>query len=194
MNELKETRPEPLWPSIIVLGGVCLVAALFLGFSYTLTKDKIDLQIKIDLNRKLTQVFAQATEFRPAEGYFIVYQGKDIVGYVAVAESPGYCSLIKVIVGMDLNNKIAGIRILEFAETAGLGTKVAEPDFYNQFVGLTSADMNLRKYGGKIDAITGATVSSKAVIEGVKNILVNKLEKLVENKQQEMAREKGGLK
>lgn len=192
MNEPKDTQPESLWSSIIVLGVVCLVAALLLGFSYTLTKDKIDLQIKIDLNRKLTQVFTKATEFRPATEYFVVYQGKDLVGYVGVAESPGYSSIIKVIVGMDLNKKITGIRILEYAETAGLGTKVADPDFYNQFAGLTSTDMNLKKYGGKIDAITGATVSSKAVIEGVKNILVNKLEKLVG--QQDIAREKGNLK
>jgi putative hemolysin len=74
---------------------------------------------------------------------------------------------------------------MEHEETPGLGANAIRPDFYSQFDELTSEEINLKKNNGKIDAITGATITTNAVINGVKQILTKKLQKLVDNEEPE---------
>jgi electron transport complex protein RnfG len=175
---------ESIVKSTIVLTVVCLIAAGLLGYSYVLTKDKIDEQNKKALNEQLKQVFPDATEFKEEtnsqeQSYFTALNGKDLIGYAAVAESPGYSSVLQILVGMNLSKQVTGVRIIYQSETPGLGTEAAKPLFYNQFTGKTSKETQLKKFGGTIDGITGATISSKAVTAGVSDVLINRLEKLV---------------
>ena len=97
-----------------------------------------------------------------------LYQGKagdEIVGYTATATTQGSQGPVEVTVGVDTHGAITGISVggSKFAETAGLGTECQEPDFTNQFIGL-QAPIAL---GDGVDAISGATVTSKAVVAGV---------------------------
>ena len=82
----------------------------------------------------------------------------------------GYGGNIDLMVGFYLDNTMAGYRILNHKETPGLGSKIMEESFMKQFRGLILSDkaLNLRSVGGEIDGITSATISSKALLDGVK--------------------------
>jgi Na+-translocating ferredoxin:NAD+ oxidoreductase subunit G len=165
--------------SIIVLTIVCIVASGLLGFVYGLTKDRIDQQSIIIPDAQLKEIFPDANNFAQENDYFVIKKGDEIVGYAAIAQSQGYKSVIKIMVGIGVDKKIAGVRILEQSETPGLGTRIENANFYDKFKGLDSASAGLKKYNGKVDGITGATISSKAVSDGVVAIMKDRLEKLV---------------
>ena len=102
-------------------------------------------------------------------------------GYVFTTQGKGYSSTIETIVGVDTDITVTGARVLFQQETPGLGDKILEvrsgeetPWFTDQFVG-QSADENIAvvKDGGTIDAITGATISSRAVASSIQNGLAN---------------------
>ena len=78
------------------------------------------------------------------------------------ATADGYCGPIDMLVTIDSEDKIAKIRILKHSETEGVGARICEQDFLNQFKGKTADEVVARK---GVDAITGATTSSGAVIE-----------------------------
>jgi electron transport complex protein RnfG len=81
----------------------------------------------------------------------------------------GYGGKLGVMVGFDLESgDLAGIGITTMSETPGVGTRVLEAAFLRQFMGLKSdASVKLKKDGGVVDAVTGATVSSRAVADAV---------------------------
>ncbi len=103
-----------------------------------------------------------------------------LAGYIFTAEGRGYQGPIKIICGISVSlDRLLGIEILESTETPGLGAKIDSKDFKNQFKGLAvmpqitytkspPADEN------QIQAITGATVSSRSVV----NILNSKIEQI----------------
>ncbi len=69
--------------------------------------------------------------------------------------------------GVDTEYTVTGVKIMTHAETPGLGAKITESFFTDQFNGVAVSDLMLSKDGGAIDTITGATVSSQAVIDGI---------------------------
>ncbi|NIA11362.1 MAG: FMN-binding protein [Nitrospiraceae bacterium] len=78
---------------------------------------------------------------------------------------------MKVAGGMDINFKMTKVIVLEQKETPGIGSKVQKPEFTAQFTGVGPDGLALRSEGGQIDGISGATLSSKAVTNGVHNIV-----------------------
>jgi len=104
-------------------------------------------------------------------------------GYVFIVYGKGYSSTIETMIGIDIDGTITGAKVLAQKETPGLGDKVEEikpgekdPWFTRQFVGKpASFNFNVTKDGGGIDAITGATISSRAIatsiIGGIKSLL-----------------------
>ncbi|MCD6452378.1 MAG: RnfABCDGE type electron transport complex subunit G [Acidobacteria bacterium] len=98
------------------------------------------------------------------------YPAKDKSGrLIAVAvgnvSKIGYGGDIKLVVGIDIDGKIRDYRILSYAETPGLGTKATESPFKDQFKGrsLKNTKFKVKKDGGDIEAITGATITSRAI-------------------------------
>jgi Na+-translocating ferredoxin:NAD+ oxidoreductase subunit G len=111
-------------------------------------------------------------------------------GYVFIAKGKGYSSVIETMVGVGLDGKITGNKILSQQETPGLGTKVIEsrPNennpswFTGQFVGKSAEDnLKVKKDGGEIDAVTGATVTPRAITNSINKGLV-KLKEVVGGK------------
>ena len=170
-----------MFRSAAILTLVCLIAAALLGTAYTATAERIEQQSIIALKQSLNQVCAEADDFKDEGDYYVALKDNNIVGFVAIAESQGYSSIIKIIVGMDINKEITGIRVLDHAETPGLGANIVKPGFYTQFDRLSLSDIALRKDNGRIDGITAATISSIAVAEGVRSVIEDKLENLVDN-------------
>ena len=98
-----------------------------------------------------------------------VYAGE--AGYAFEVTPGGFDNTITMMVGVDMNGNVLGIDIISHTETAGLGA-VADAEtpagvsFREQFVGMTGT-VTVTKDGGDVEAITGATITSRAVCEGV---------------------------
>jgi electron transport complex protein RnfG len=95
--------------------------------------------------------------------YYKAYDKDDrIVGVAFKANAKGYASNIETLAGMDQQGAITAIKIISQNETPGLGARIEERDFTSQF-----ANRDLKGLA-EVQAITGATISSKAVIDSVK--------------------------
>ncbi|MBL7174824.1 MAG: RnfABCDGE type electron transport complex subunit G [Desulfobacteraceae bacterium] len=92
--------------------------------------------------------------------------------YFAIAfevTGEGYGGSLGIMIGIDLKSgDLTGLRVITHTETPGLGARVTEPTFYEQFSGLTITDIALSDKGGKVNAISGASISSQGVVEAVK--------------------------
>ncbi|MGB4431225.1 MAG: RnfABCDGE type electron transport complex subunit G [Limnochordia bacterium] len=102
----------------------------------------------------------------------LIYQGVDdqgqIVGYAFVGEGNGYGGAVRVLVGVDENtDQILNVKILNHAETPGLGSRIEEEGFRSQFAGKTVQDPIA--INQDIDIISGATISSRAVADAVRS-------------------------
>ncbi|MEO0160927.1 MAG: FMN-binding protein [candidate division WOR-3 bacterium] len=97
---------------------------------------------------------------------------KNLKGYIFKVWPKGYVGIIPITVGIDTAQRVSGIYIggpaEGFKETPGLGSRVREKSFLNQFLGKEISKIALKKDGGEIDAVSGATISSRAVCEGIK--------------------------
>ena len=87
-------------------------------------------------------------------------------GWIIEVTPSGFGGLIDMLVGVDTAGKVTGVSIISMSETSGLGANAARESFRSQYVG-KSGSVKLRKQGGEIDALTGATVTSTAVTKGV---------------------------
>lgn len=91
--------------------------------------------------------------------------GGEVCGYVVTVNPGGFSGAVGTMVGVDPDGVITGLRVLSHAETPGLGALATSPDFYEQFVG-KSGTIAVTKDGGEINAITSATITSRAVSAG----------------------------
>lgn len=157
-------------PAWLVLTVICVAAAALLAGTNLLTKDVIAENANREMMATLGKLLPAATRFETLESGVTV--GKDAdgtpVGYTQASLTQGFGGEIEVTVAAQPDGIIAGISVggANFAETAGLGARAKEPEFQEQFAG-KSAPVALKKDGGEIDALSGATVTSRAVIRGV---------------------------
>ena len=108
-------------------------------------------------------------EFAPANLVSKVYKGEN--GYAIEVTPGGFDNIITMMVGVDFEGKVLGIDIIKHTETAGLGAVAdaetpAGQNFRGQFVG-ASGSVAVTKDGGNLDSITGATITSRAICDGV---------------------------
>lgn len=155
----------------ITLMIVTLIASLALALTNQYTAPQIKMQKELAIKESLSKVIS-ADSFSEKDRYYEAYDkdGK-LIGRVLKIEVPGYSSIINALVGIDLGNKITGIDIVSQQETPGLGANIEKEDFLEQFIGKTKEEMKIKKDSGKIDAITGATISSRAITDGVREII-----------------------
>ena len=170
----------------LILGVICLAATFVLAVTYEITKPKIEAQLKREEDAALKAIMPLADSFteRTTDGieYFEAIKNGDIIGYCIRASGVGYNGYIRMIVGIDRSGIIKGIDVLEQYETPGLGNKIEEirhgdrdPWFLQQFIGKDARSVAIKK---DIDAITGATISSKAVTDAVNKTVSEFMEKV----------------
>lgn len=94
----------------------------------------------------------------------------DDKGYVVRVAPNGFGGAIDMMVGVGTDGTVTGVAIVNQSETASLGANCTREDFRQQFIGATGG-LAVSKDGGTIDALTGATVTSRAVTEGVNTAL-----------------------
>jgi len=163
---------------IVVLTLTSGITGALLAFVYAGTWPKIQQNERAALERAVYQVIPGAIAFEEeAVGDISLFRGygdsaKSVMVGVAVrAEGTGFQDIIRVMAGFDQTYEtMLGLRVLKQVETPGLGAKVAETDFLSQFENLTLSPKiavvkggALDKSTGRVQAITGATISSKAV-------------------------------
>jgi Na+-translocating ferredoxin:NAD+ oxidoreductase subunit G len=168
---------------LVTLTVITLLAGLSLGYVYQWTiapiaKAQMDKQLRAIQaviqgydNNPVTEQYKVATldgkdslEFFPAK-----VKGELIGIAVKTKSTKGYSGDVWLMVGFAVNGDIQRIVVIEHKETPGLGSKMSSPKFLDQFFGKNPAQVKLKvkKDGGDVDAITGATISSRAFSEAV---------------------------
>ncbi|MBM3252260.1 MAG: RnfABCDGE type electron transport complex subunit G [Candidatus Omnitrophica bacterium] len=159
----------------LILLLICFCASLVLSVTYKFTHSRIEAQAITEEKAALDGVYPEAADFGEEklgdETYYVAKKDNKLMGYIIRAKTKGYASTINMLVGFDPKGIIKGIKILTQEETPGLGAKINEvrygedkPWFLKQFEGKKPQELDLKN----IQAITGATISSTAVLEGVK--------------------------
>jgi electron transport complex protein RnfG len=155
--------------SLTVIAGVC---AAVLAYVNELTKEPIaQMLVKKTVEAAKAVLPEGATavdiaQFADGEEYFI---GKDdagnVLGYAVKGSDPGgYGGDVVLMVGFRADRStVVCYKTLAAAETPGLGMKLNTPEFSDQFRGKNGAALQVKKDGGEIDAITSATITSRAV-------------------------------
>ena len=154
--------------SLTIISGVC---AGVLAYVDSITKDPIA-KMKVQQEQSaVKQVLpAGATEVVEADGFFVGMNGEnDVVGYAAKGkDSHGYGGDIELMVGFEKDKKtVVCYKTLAASETPGLGMKLKTPEFADQFAGKDGTSLSVTKDGGKIEAITSATITSRAVCRAI---------------------------
>jgi Na+-translocating ferredoxin:NAD+ oxidoreductase subunit G len=152
-----------------ILALICLVAAGLLAAVNALTGPKILAAAAAEEQASLIQVMPGAAKFsaviQPSDEKVLYYKAFDrqdkLIGFVFKAAGKGYSSVIEALAGMFLDGQISAIKIISLNETPGLGMRVTEEQFTGQFKGQDSRDLS------GVSAITGATISSRAVMNSV---------------------------
>lgn len=152
----------------------CLISGAIIAGTYFITAPvaaKTAAKIKTDSMKSLVM---DAQKFNPVKNkkeWFTAEKDGKVIAYVVPAESKGYGGAIKMLVSVTPQGKIIDFNILESKETPGLGDNASKDPFRNQFKGKVAKDLEVVKDATKVDniqAMTGATISSKAVTKGIK--------------------------
>ncbi len=162
---------------------ICTVIAGLVSFCYALTFDAYEKNLQEKRNRAVSSIFERdglACEVLSEDGKTIVYEVSEngaAVGYCVEVSSGGFGGDVAVMVGYNADMTVCGVSILSHSETPGLGARVTEDFFLAQFEGQSGALV----LGSDVDAISGATISSRAVTDGV-NLATETLTKLLQSK------------
>lgn len=172
-------------PTVVLLI-ICIVSALLLAITNSVTVDKIAEVNAANEAKSRQEVFADAASFGKetvindktiSENEIKLVEAFDkdnnVIGHVVVTVEKGYGGAVSVMTGVDLEGKVTGVNILSMSETPGLGANATKKTFLQQFVGKI-AGMTVTKNApaeNEIKALTGATITTKAVTAAVEAAL-----------------------
>lgn len=163
---------------------ITVIAGLLLGLTYSSTKDPIAQQEALKASESRRVVLNNATDFEQIdleslnlpEEYSVIQEAfrgvnnGETVGITVYMIVTGYSSGLNITVGIQSDGTVAGVDIGSHSETAGLGANADDPEYLSQYQGLTPP-ANIVKTGpqntGDVQAVTGATITSKAVADAV---------------------------
>ena len=173
-----------------ILGGFTLATTLLIAITHWVTSPVIAKQVQSKALRTITEVFPEnywdndiaqncalmtahdGSEYKIYRG-FLKQQPSGLV--IEAVNKKGYGGNIKYLVSVIDNSKIGGVRVLEHKETPGLGDKIELriSDWIHAFdnqptVAVSRPDWAVKKDGGRFDQFTGATITPRAIVNGVK--------------------------
>jgi electron transport complex protein RnfG len=165
---------------ILVLGGISLVASAAVGLVYKVTAEPIRLAKEANTRAALGSVLP---EFDETQSKTVQIDGMDIVVYTATkggetagyavetTTQKGYSGEFRLMVGFTPAGEVYKIQVLEHSETPGLGSKMTDEGnpLFASFEGKNPEAMQLsvKKDGGEVDALTAATITSRAYVDAV---------------------------
>lgn len=160
---------------VLVLFSISAITALLLGLANMVTAGPIAANEKAKKDAAMAAVL-------PAGNYAEVeYTGSDIsvsgvykaddAGYVVEVNCGGsFSGTLTIMVGVSADGSCTGVEIIKTAETSGLGANASKEDWRAQFAG-KSGNVAVTKDGGEIDSLTGATITSRAIANGVNSAM-----------------------
>ncbi len=165
---MAEKKSPGIFKLAVLLMVICAVVSAVLGGVNYITKDKI-----AELTAQKTA--AAYAEVLPTSGE---YTEVEYTGDVATVDAVATCeegtivqmtvsgaqSMVTLVVGVDNDGAVTGVSIVEHGETPGLGALATGAEWRAQFAGQT-ANMALIKKGGSVEALTGATITSQAIVD-----------------------------
>ena len=139
--------------------------------SSMLTVDIIEANAQKERQRAVSAIFSDMTWMRDTEKEYLdgvntvyaVYAGEMWIGYAVDLNSRGFGGDINMIVGIGADGTVCGVRVVSHAETPGLGSRATLADYLDYFIGVGER-LTVKE---DVDAISGATISSKAVVAGI---------------------------
>jgi Na+-translocating ferredoxin:NAD+ oxidoreductase subunit G len=134
---------------------ICLVVTTALAFTHGITAPTIQKNL-------------EATEKKAAQEVL-----GDIPGVALKTQIKSYGGKLELMVGISEEGEVTGVKILTHQDTPGLGTQPMKPDYLEQYIGLTALPADHIDDDESVDAITGATISSNAIYNGVKQALAD---------------------
>jgi Na+-translocating ferredoxin:NAD+ oxidoreductase subunit G len=156
---------------------ICATMAAALGFVYSITKDPIEKAEKQKINNAIRNVLpdfdndpgSELVSINGLELYPAKKNGKMVGVAVKSFTNKGFSGYVSVMVGFKPDGSIYNTAIMSQKETPGLGTKMAEPKFRKQFNEKIPGafKVSVKKDGGDVDAITAATISSRAFCDAI---------------------------
>lgn len=187
MTETKQSGGGQILKLALVLLAVAAVIALVLGVVNEITKGPIEqyLNGKRDAAYAMVmpgdgntyeEIDAGSYANDPSNSITKLSAAKDAsgnaIGYVAETTFSGAQGMITMVIGLDNDLTCTGIGVTEHSETSGLGAKAADPTdpFPQSMVGLTDG-AKLSKDGGSVSAISGATLTSRAVVTEIQTVI-----------------------
>lgn len=192
------TMTQSIRRSATGLGLFAMITGGIIAVTQVITADRIQQQTERAEARALFEIIPESahnnnllkdTLILPAsdrlatDGPVIVWvarQDEQAVGLIMPAVAPdGYSGTIKLLVGIDLEGKVLGVRVIDHRETPGLGDRIEtrKSDWIKGFEGRSLGnppppEWNVKKNGGVFDQFTGATITPRAVVKAVQKSLV----------------------
>lgn len=168
MATTENARAGSAWASLakpaLVLVLICAIVGFLLGTVDNLTLPTILANREARAQATYSALIPEAAGFveLPSDvpGVTAFMEAADGKGYAVIAQAKGYSSQVPMAVAFDGEGVITSVIGMDNTETPGLGTKVQLPEFTDQFVGRAAEPMTI----DDIDAVTGATISSKAAL------------------------------
>ena len=187
MNKSKESFAAP----VVVLSAICLVVSLALAFTYKVANPIIirnNEAVAVAARQQIlpaADAFTLVEDMEPAastDGKAAVkevYAADNGTGYVMTVETTSFGGALTMMVGVDADGALTGVKVTEHADTPGVGTKNMDNAYLAQYSGLTALTSpdNIKKEtadlasGGTFAFISGASVSGQAIHSGVEAAL-----------------------
>lgn len=168
---------------VITLAVITLVGGLALGYVFQWTKEPIA-KAQMEKQLRAIETVVQGYDNNPVTDkykvaipdgsdsleFFPARKASELIGIAVKTKSAkGYGGDVWLMVGFNMQGEIQRVVVVEHKETPGLGSKMSDSKFLNQYLSKNPGTINMKvkKDGGSIDAITGATISSRAFSEAV---------------------------
>jgi len=157
---------------------ICLVVAVMLAVVNQVTMGPIAAQKTAADEQALILAVPEADRFEDVAGYvpegivqrfYSAMKGSEQVGYCVKVAPKGFGGEILLMVGLDMDATVTGISLVSMSETAGVGTRTKDEAFLSQFIGKSGSIGVVKRSPGEaeVQAVSGATISSKAITSGV---------------------------
>jgi electron transport complex protein RnfG len=172
---------------VYLVGGIILTAVyartspiIFIGEK----KDKEEALKKMLPDAEVIEEMGTWESHKRKAGYYVAKKGDEDIGYIVESYGRGYQSYIRVLTAVDKNFIVQKIEILKHGETPGLGDEILKEPFKKQFTGKDLEHIKLVKVETQeyIQAVTGATISCRAVTEDAVKSGVKMLKERLEEK------------
>ena len=154
----------------LILTAICTIVTMLLAMTNMFTAEKIAENAAQKAAESRKKVLA-AADYKPLDKEGNVYGAYDEngqkIGVVITTVANGYGGQIEVMTGIQTDGQVSGVNILSMEETPGLGAKGKEDGFLRQYRGYNSPNLAVSKDGGEINALSGATITSRAITRAV---------------------------